>query len=360
MKPVICFGEIMARLSPPGHLRLRQTMPGMLEVTFAGAEANAAAAIAALGGRAELVTALPQNEIANACLATLRAAGVGTSHTLLNQAGRMGLYFVETGANQRAGMVIYDREASTFSLMDSEAYDWPEILGAAGWFHVSGISASVSRLAADASLAAVQAARKAGVMVSCDLNYRRKLWRWDDQQTPAALARQVMRDLLANVDVVIGNGADLAGAAGLPTPNEVAMSDPEELLALVRGFSKCFPHACWVAVTLREGLSATHNRWGALLVRTADGTSFMAPTVKGHYKPYEIEQIVDRVGSGDAFAGALIFAFQTPELAAPETALRFAVAASCLAHSIKGDFNFCTRSEVEHLMAGSNGGAVSR
>lgn len=360
MKPVICFGEIMARMSPPGHLRLRQTIPGTLEVTFAGAEANAAVTISALGGKVEFVSAVPRNEISDACLATLRAAGVNVSHTLVRDQGRMGLYFVETGANQRAGLVIYDRENSTFSTTGATAYDWSASLAGAGWFHVSGISASVSRLAAEATLAAVHAAKQAGLTVSCDLNYRRKLWRWDDTRAPVDLARQVMGRLLAHVDVVIGNCADLAGAAGLPVSEDFTMSGPTELQELVGDFGKTFPHVRWVAATLREGLSATHNRWGALLVRTADGASFMAPTEMGQYKPYEITQIVDRVGTGDAFAGALIFAFQTPELSAPGAALRFAVAASCLAHSVKGDFSFCSRAEVEQLMAGGNGGAVAR
>jgi 2-dehydro-3-deoxygluconokinase len=360
MKPVFCFGEIMARFSPPGHLRLRQAMPGALETTFAGAEVNAAAAIAALGGRAEFVTALPRNELADACLAAVRAAGVGTNHVLARAEGRLGLYFVETGANQRGGLVLYDREHSTFALTGAEAYAWPERLAGAGWFHVSGISASVSRAAAEATLAAARAARAAGVTVSCDLNYRRKLWRWEPATAPADLARRVMGELLAEVDVVIGNAADLAAAAGLPAPAETGAPDPDAVRQLVRDFLALFPRVGRVAVTLREGVSASHNRWGALLVHAGDGATFLAPTVDGRYRPYDIEQIVDRVGTGDAFAGALIHAFLTPELAAPETALRFAVAASCLAHSIRGDFAFCSRAEVEALLAGGTGGAVSR
>ncbi len=360
MKPTLCFGEIMVRLSPPGYQRLRQAMPGHLEATFAGAEANAAVAIAALGGDAAFITALPANEIADACLATLRAARVQTDRVRRHPSGRMGLYFVESGANQRGGLVVYDRDQSVFSQTPPDAYDWTALLDGAGWFHVSGISASVSRFAAESTLAAVRAARAAGLTVSYDLNHRRKLWRWDETRDPTELAREVNRTLLAHVDVVIGNAADLATVAGLTPLPESDASDPARATSLALQFCQQFPHVRWVAVTLREGLSASHNRWGAVLVRASDRAAFTAPTTAGLYQPYNIEQIVDRVGTGDAFAGALILALQTPDLAEPQTAISFAVAASCLAHSIPGDFNFCTRSEVEALMAGGTGGAVAR
>ncbi len=362
MKPVICFGEIMARLSPPDHLRLRQAMPGSLEVTFAGAEVNAAVTIAALGGCAEFVTALPRNEISDACLATLRGAAVGVQRMAFRDDGRFGLYFVETGANQRAGNVLYDREGSTFSQTPPAAYDWTQMLEGAGWFHTTGISAGVSRTAAETTLHGVRAARAAGLMVSCDLNYRRKLWRWEPPLEPADLAKRTLAELLPHADVIMGNGFDLAHTAGLPLPSEAAdgaLTLPA-MQEVARGFVRCFPQVKWVAMTLREGCSATHNRWGAMLFRATDGTAFVAPRREGKYEPFEITSIVDRLGAGDAFAGALIFALQTPELAEPDTALRFAVAASCLAHSIKGDFNFCTRAEVEALMGGSNGGGLSR
>lgn len=360
MKPVVCFGEIMARLAPPGFLRLRQAMPGALEVTFAGAEANAAAMIAALGGRAEFVSALPRHEITEACLANLRAANIGTGGVVLRDEGRFGLYFVEAGVNQRAGNVLYDREGSTFSVSPADTYDWPRRLAGAGWLHTTGISAGVSRVGAEATLAAVRAAQSAGLTVSCDLNYRRKLWRWDGGD-PADLARRTLGAILPHIDVVIGNAADLALAAGLTPPAAGAgQAALPQLHALAAEAARRFPNLRWVALTLREGCSATFHRWGALLLRVADGTRFLAPSHNGEYIPFEIPQIVDRLGAGDAFAGALIFAFLTPELAAPETALRFAVAASCLAHSIKGDFNYCTRGEIEALMEGGNGGGVSR
>jgi 2-dehydro-3-deoxygluconokinase len=361
MKPVICFGEVMARLAPPDFLRLRQAMPGSLEVTFAGAEVNAAAAIVSLGGEAEFISALPRNEISDACLATLRGLNVGVRHVVLRDHGRFGLYFVENGANQRAGNVVYDREGSTFSATPAEAYPWDEILQGAGWFHTTGISAGVSRTAAEATLAAIHAARAQRLMVSMDLNYRRKLWRWDAAVEPTELARRTLVELLPAVDMVMGNAYDLAHAAEveepLPSNNGMHAVAAE---AVARGVVRRFPQLRWVAVTLREGCSATHNRWGALLLRASDGATFVAPTSKGVYEPFEITSIVDRLGAGDAFAGALIHALLTPELKDPQTAIRFAVAASCLAHSIKGDFNLCTRAEVEALMAGSNGGGFSR
>ena len=351
----------MARLAPSGHLRFRQAMPGTLEVTFAGAEVNAAATIAALGGRAEFVTALPGNEITEGCLANLRAAGIGVDRIVRRDTGRFGLYFVETGANQRGGNVLYDREHSTFSLSPAAAYPWPEILAGAGWFHTSGISPGVSRVAAEATIEAVRAARAAGLPVSCDLNYRRKLWRWDAAVAPAELARRTLGEILPLVDVVIGNMADLALAAGMEPPVAAAGVGPEgDATAVARGVVRRFPNVRWVATTLREGCTAIHNRWGATLYRAADKAVFLAPTQDGKYSPFDIPQIVDRLGAGDAFAGALIFAWQTPELADPATALQFAVSSSCLAHSIKGDFNLCTRAEVEALMAGNNGGSVSR
>ena len=335
-------------------------MPGRLEATFAGAEANAAVAISTLGGTAALITALPANEIADACLAMLRAAGVQTDRVHWHPSGRMGLYFVETGANQRGGLVVYDRDQSVFSQTPPAAYDWIALLDGAGWLHVSGISAGVSRLAAESTLAAVRAARAAGLTVSFDLNHRRKLWRWDESRDPAELAREVNRNLLANVDVVIGSAGDLAAVAGLPAPAESDPDGPGRATALAVQFCQQFPQVRWVAVTLREGLSANHNRWGAVLIRASDRAAFAAPSASGRYQPYSIEQIVDHIGTGDAFAGALILALQTPDLADPQTALDFAVAASCLAHSIPGDFNFCTRAEVEALMAGGTGGAVDR
>lgn len=362
MKPVVCFGEIMARLQPPGHLRFRQVMPGAIELTFAGAEANAAVTIAALGGAARFVTALPRHELAEACLANLRAARVGVDDVVRADAGRLGLYFVEAGVNQRAGNVLYDREGSAFCRAGPEAYDWPRLLQGASWLHTTGIAAAVSREAAEATVSAVAAARATGVPVSFDINHRRKLWRWDPAVAPEELAPRTLARILPAVDLLIGNPADLAQAAGLAPLAARAEADdgPTAWTALARAVVAKFPGLRRVAIALRDGVSANHQRSGALLFDVGANRGWLAPGVDGSFRPYEIAHVVDRLGTGDALAGALLFAFETPELAAPETAIGFAAAASCLAHSIHGDFNYVTRAEVEALRRGGNGGGVSR
>ena len=363
MKSVVCFGEIMARLQPPGHLRFRQVMPGTLELTFAGAEANAAVTIAALGGEARFVTALPRHEIAEACLANLRAARVGVEDVVRSDTGRFGLYFVEAGANQRGGNVLYDREGSSFCLAGPDAYDWPRLLREASWLHTTGIAAAVSCAAAEATVAAVAAAQAAGVPVSFDINHRRKLWRWNPAQVPDALAQRTLARILPAVDLLIGNPADLAQAVGVEAPPLGAEGSEEgrrALVALARAVAKKFPRLQRIALSLRGGVSATHQRWGAMLYMVADNSAWFAPVADGEFEPYEVARVVDRLGTGDALAGALLFALETPELATPETAVGFAVAASCLAHSVHGDFNYVTRAEVEALQGGGNGGGVSR
>jgi 2-dehydro-3-deoxygluconokinase len=362
MKPIVCFGEIMARLQPPGHLRFRQVMPGMLELTFAGAEANAAVTIAALGGNARIVSTLPRHEVAEACLANLRAAKVGVEHVVRSDTGRLGLYFVEAGAAQRAGNVMYDRDGSSFGLAGPEAYDWSKILRGTSWLHTSGIAAAVSRASAEATVAAVTAAQAAGVPVSFDINHRRKLWRWDPTCTPEELARCTLARILPSVDLLLGNPADLAQAAGvaLPAAEPESAAGREELAALARVVVGKFSRVQRVAMSLRNGVSATHQRCGALLYTAVDDQARFAPAAIGQYRPYEITHVVDRLGTGDALAGALLFALETPELAAAETAIKFAAAASCLAHSIPGDFNYVTRAEVEALQRGGTGGGVSR
>jgi 2-dehydro-3-deoxygluconokinase len=359
MKPTVCYGEIMARFSPPDHLRIAQAMPGLMEVAFAGAEANAAVAVAQLGGRAEFVSALPCNPIADAAVASLRAAGVGVDRLVRSKAGRCGLYFVETGASQRGGLVVYDREGSAFALAEAREYAWPEILADAGWFHTSGIAAGVSRVAADATREAVKAARRAGVTVSCDLNFRRKLWRWEPGVAPEALARRTLATILPDVDVLIGNSQDLADTIGEEF-EAVPAGGLEAHTALAARVGVRWPHLSWIAMTLRQSHSANHNKWGALLFRPRDGAVFSAPQEDGRYAPYDIQGIVDRVGTGDVFAGALIFALQTPDLAEPSRALSFAAAASCLAHSTKNDFFHGSRAEVEVLINGDGVGHVSR
>jgi 2-dehydro-3-deoxygluconokinase len=353
----------MARLAPPGFQRLRQALPGMLEVTFAGAEANVAASLAIFGLRADFVTALPHHAVADACVGTLRGLGVGVEHILRTDGGRLGWYFLETGANQRPSQVIYDREGSAVSLTPGTAYDWQRIFEAATWFHVTGITPALSSTAAQATLAAVCAARENGVTVSCDLNFRKKLWRWNPDVAPPRLAEQTMRAVLPNVDVLIANEEDCADVLGIhPANTDVAVGqlDADRYPDVARQVVGQFPNISQVAITLRESLSASHNNWGGMLYRADMDEATFSPREQGHYRPYAIRNIVDRVGGGDAFAAGLIFALNTPSLSAAPVPIDFAVAASCLAHSIPGDFNFTTRSEVEKLMQGARSGRVER
>lgn len=363
MKPVVCFGEIMARFSPPGQLRLQQVLPGSVEVTFAGSEANVAVAIAQLGGAASFVSAVPDNPLSSACLAAVRATGVDVSDVLVRDAGRFGLYFVETGANQRGGQVVYDREGSTFSLSGAEVYDWTRLFQDAGWFHLSGIAPGTSSVAAEASLAAISAARAKGLTVSFDLNFRRKLWNWETATSPEALARRVHAEMIKGVDVLVGNPFDMSDLLGEQLPAHLLGDDiqvMQTVTSLARRVAAKWPHLRWIAMTLRHNHSATYNSWGAMLYRVSDGLATFAPVEGGQYRSYQIRAIVDRIGAGDAFVGALIYALQTPALAEPAQAVRFSAAASCLAHSIQGDFLNCSRDEVEALMNGDGSGHLSR
>jgi len=363
MPGIITFGEIMGRLTPEGLLRFQQAMPGRLEITFAGAEANVAASIAQLGGRASFVSAVPLNAIGDACLASLRTLGVDTREVLLTNYGRLGLYFLETGANQRPSNVIYDRDGSSIALTPPEAYPWKEILREADWLHVTGITPALSQTAAGAAQAAVEAAKATGVTVSCDLNFRGKLWRWDLPRSARDLAEETMRKILPSVDLVIGNEADAADVLGIraaETDVESGKLAIDRYPDVARQIVEQFGNVSRVAITLRESISASHNNWGAMLYDAGQKEAFFAPTADGAYRPYEIRNIVDRVGGGDAFAGALIYALTTAELSAPQTAAAFAAAASCLAHSIRGDCNYTSRAEAESLMKGSGSGRVVR
>ncbi len=363
MGTIVTFGEIMGRLNPPGFVRLRQGLPGTLQLSFAGAEANVAVSLAQLGASARFVTALPRNPLADACLATLLGCGVDTSQIIRKDSGRLGLYFVEAGANQRPSQVTYDREGSTISQTLAAEYAWPEILDQASWLHVSGITPAISPSAAESTLTAVQAARAAGVTVSCDLNFRQKLWRWKPGVAPRVLAEETLREILPSVDLVIANEADChdvlqiqAGGSDVDSGRLAIDRYPQVAQRVIEQF----PNVARVAITLRESHSASHNDWGGMLYDAATASAYFAPEGIDGYAPYPIRQIVDRVGAGDAFAAGLIFALTTPELASPATAVKFAVAASCLAHSIEGDFNYTGRAEVEALMGGSGSGRVIR
>ncbi len=363
MKHIVTFGEIMIRFDAPDNLRFRQAMPGALNTTFAGAEANVAVSIAHFGGRSRFVTALPDNTVTDACLGVLKSFGVDTDYIERSVPGRFGAYFVETGANQRPSNVIYDRAGSCIALADPEVYDWDAAFEGAEWFHVTGITPALSETAAEAAMAGAARAKEKGLTVSCDLNFRNKLWRWSAREKPAALAERIMRKLLKNVDVLIANEEDASKVLGIT----VADTDVETGVISLDGYHNAaeeiaaqFPALKKIATTLRASLSATHNNWGAMLFDANGRESYFAPMQSGEYRPYEIKAIVDRVGGGDSFAAALIYALTTPELSQPRAAVDFATAASCLAHSIRGDFNLNSRAEVEALMGGSASGRVKR
>lgn len=362
MKKVVAFGEIMGRLASPANLRLRQTRE--FEVTYAGAEASVAASICNFGGKARYVTALPKHALAEATMDSVRAVGVDTDYILRTDEGRLGLYFLETGANQRPSIVIYDRADSAVAITPASAYDWDNIFKDAQWLHLSGITPALSKTAAEATLVAAQKAKEAGASVSIDLNFRGKLWSWDSNHSAKELAQKTMRGILPFIDVVIGNEEDCHDVLGIQAGDADVHSgtlDTSRYPDVARQVIKQFPNLSKVAITLRESHSASHNNWGAMLFDAAtDKPSFAPLDENGNYNPYQIKNIVDRVGGGDSFAGGLIFALTTPELSETQTAVNYAVAASCLKHSIKGDFNYSTRAEVERLMGGNASGRVVR
>jgi 2-dehydro-3-deoxygluconokinase len=361
---VVTFGEVMLRMAPEEFLRIPQVLPGRLEATFGGGEVNVAVSIARQGGCASFLTSLPDNPLTDAFEAELRKFHVGTELIHRRDQGRFGVYYVETGANQRAGTVVYDRDHSSISLTPADAYDWETAFSAANWFHITGITPAISAAAADASIAAVQQAKQRGLTVSCDLNFRKKLWNWQPGTGTTELAQQTLQGLMPYVDVVIANEEDADKMLGIRADNtdvEAGQISVAAYETVARQIVTRYPNVSQVAITLRESLSASHNNWGAMLFDVARNRSFAAPLDgHGNYRPYEIRNIVDRVGAGDSFAGAFVFALNSPELSAPESALRYAVAASCLKHSIKGDFNYATRAEIEALVAGSGSGRVQR
>jgi len=339
----------MGRFVTPGFQRFQQAMPGTLNTSFAGAEATIASSYAYLGGSAAFVSALPQHAIADACVASLRIFGVDTSHIVRTDSGRLGLYFLEQGANQRPTTVIYDRDGSSVSITPATAYDWNTILEGADWFITSGITPALSQNAAAVTKTALQEASKRGVKIAIDMNYRQKLWKWDPTLSARELATKTMRDLLPFADLFIGGAEDAAAMVG------AEHSTPPENLA--RQLTEAFPRLNLVAMTRREGVSASQNLLGGFLYERQTQIAYLAPA---NGQKYSIQNIVDRIGTGDAFTAALLYALTRPELARAQCAVEFATAAACLAHSIEGDQNFTTRSEVEALLQGDSSGRVQR
>jgi len=345
MKKVVTFGEIMLRLSPPGKLRFSQA--NNFDVVYGGGESNVAVSLANYGVPSQFVTRLPENDLGDCALMELRKRGVDT-HRIIRGGERLGIYFLETGAVSRGSKVVYDRAHSAMSSIQKGMVDWESVFEGAGWFHWTGITPAISQGAADACLEAIQVANKMGVTVSTDLNYRKKLWKYG--KSPM----DVMPELVAGCDVILGNEEDAEKHFGLhPEGVDVTHGgsvDGQAYLSVLKQLMEMFPRAKKVITTLRGSISASHNTWSGVLY---DGkTLFEAPS-------YDITHIVDRVGGGDSFMGGLIYGLLNyPE--DDQNALNFAVAASCLKHTIYGDANLVTVEEVEKLMSGDASGRVSR
>lgn len=356
MSRVVTFGEIMLRVTPPGFQRLQQVMPGKVEVTFAGAEASIAASISYLGGNSAFVTALPNHAVADACIANLRSLGVDTSSIVRTSEGRLGLYYYERGINQRASQVIYDRDGSSISVLTAEHYDWDLILNGAQWLVISGITPAISRNAAAVTKSAMQAANARGVNVACDMNYRSKLWQWSPPLSARELATKTMRDLMPLVDMFIGGREDAAEVLGVSS----STSEPHELRRISGEVSRVYPRLKYIAMTRRVGNTANSNAFGGMLFNCQSQNAVYAPLQNDEPSMYQISDIVDRLGAGDAFTAGLLYSLTRAETIDLQKTIDFATAAGCLSHSIDGDYNYVSCSEVEAIAAGAQGGRVSR
>lgn len=345
MSKVVTFGEIMLRLATPQYLRFSQA--DSFSATFGGGEANVAVSLANYGVEVDFVTRLPQNDIAASCVAELRKRNVGVGNIVYG-GERLGIYFLETGAVARPSKVVYDRAHSSISTIESGMIDWDKVFEGADWFHWTGITPAISASAAAVCLEACQAANKRGITVSCDLNFRKNLWKYGKS------ASEIMPALVECCDIILGNEEDAEKVFGIkPEGFDVTATEGKVDSAAFRSVCEQlmarFPRAKKVIITLRGSINANHNTWGGVLF---DGkTLYESPR-------YDITHIVDRVGGGDSFMGGLIYGLR--EYKDDQRALDFAVAASCLKHTIYGDFNLVTVSEVENLMKGDGSGRVSR
>ena len=342
MARIVTLGEIMLRLKSPALERFFQSPS--LEATFGGGEANVAVSLANYGMDAAFVTALPNNAIGEACLRDVRGFGVDVSNIKMID-GRMGIYFLETGSNQRPSKVVYDRADSAIAIAPIDLFDWEKIFEGADWFHISGIAPAISASAAELSLAACKAAKKCGVKVSCDLNYRKNLWKYGKE------AKEVMSEIAKYIDVAIANEEDFQKSLGITADSDVESGslDRNVYEGIAKKAMALYPNLERVAITLRESKSADRNDWAACIY---DGKEFYVS------RKYALTDIVDRVGGGDSFSGGLIYGLLTFEK--QSDALEFAVAASCLKHTISGDYNRVTVAEVTSLMKGSGSGRVER
>ncbi|WP_427454414.1 PfkB family carbohydrate kinase [Litorimonas sp. WD9-15] len=343
MTKFLSFGEIMLRLRTPGYERFFQSP--QFEATFGGGEANVAVSLSNYGFDAAFVSALPDNDIGQSAVNSLRGLGVDTS-LIQRQGERVGIYFLETGANQRPSKVIYDRANSSISQCKPGDFDWPTIFKGAKWLHITGITPALSQDCADLSLECVKEAQKAGVTTSCDFNFRGKLWKY------GKTAPEVMQDLVKYIDVGIANEEDCQKSLDISVDVDVEAGhlDTSKYEALSQKVLDIYPGMSTIAITLRESINANINGWSACMRDRENG--FLLS------KKYELTDIVDRVGGGDSFASAFIAGMNLYE--DRQQSLEFAVAGSALKHSILGDYNRVSRSEVENLMGGDGSGRVQR
>ena len=339
---VVTFGEVMLRLKSPGVERLFQSPS--LEASFGGAEANVAVSLTQFGVPVSFVSAIPANPIGDACLGELRKFGVDTSR-VRRQGSRLGIYFLEAGANQRPSKVVYDRSGSAIAAAKPGDFDWDVVLDGASWFHLTGVTPAISQSAADLAIDAARRAREKGITVSCDYNYRKNLWKYGKS------APDVMRELVRHVHVGIANEEDCQEALGIELDVDVASGSlaTDRYRALAAQVLEEFPNLDKQVITLRESHSADRNGWSAVL---HNGKDFLVS------RRYDITDIVDRVGAGDSFGAGLIYGLHA--YGDDARALEFAAAASCLKHSILGDFNRVSVSEVEALVGGEASGRVQR
>lgn len=338
----LTFGEIMLRLKAPGLERFFQTP--LLEATFGGGEANVAVSLANYGQDVAYLTFLPDNAIADACIRELRSFGVDTSRIIRSE-GRMGIYYLEAGTNQLPSKVVYDRAYSSIALAKPGSVDWDKVFEGVDWFHITGITPAISESAMELSIESVKEAKQRGITVSCDLNYRKNLWKYGKK------AAEVMREIAKYVDIAVANEEDVQKSLEITTDVVVESGelDREKYRDLGNKVLAAYPDMKMIAITLRESHSANWNGWAACL---NDGNDFYVS------KKYEIRNIYDRVGGGDSFAGGLLYGLNTYD--DKQKALEFAVAASCLKHSISGDFNRVGVPDVEKLMNGDGSGRVQR
>ncbi len=334
MSRVVTFGEIMMRLSPPGHERFLQTP--QFNATFGGGEANVAVALAALGQSASFVTALPENPLGDACVSQLRGFGVDTS-SILRRAGRLGIYFLEHGANQRPSRVVYDRADSCMALAKPGDFDWATIFQDVTWLHLTGITPAIGANAAGLAIEAARAAKQVGLTVSCDFSYRKNLWKWG--KAPG----EVMPDIVRHTDFLIAGPDDIQTRLGISMA-----ADPSPQSVTQHALS-AFPNLKAVLMTQRESHSASHNGWSAC-VNNRD--EFLVS------REYDVTHIVDRVGAGDSFAAGWIYAWLN--MSSYRERIEFATALSCLKHSVPGDFCRVTLDEVRALLQGGGSGRVQR